>query len=177
MKKNIPKIKLKWLRPNPSEGLSGYYLFRKDGADGSYERIKLLSQGATNYTDNTVTEDGDYYYKLYAYYGDLDCTSAPANYIYDQNQFFLHVPYYSDGVNEQETNSVAVFPNPTSSRFTIEAEGLNHVSVFNTMGQKVYEINCQAESVDIDLNVEAGVYMVRVATANGEVTKRITVLR
>ncbi len=174
---NANKIKLKWLRPNPSDGLSGYYLFRKDGADGSYERIKLLSQGATNYTDNTVTEDGDYYYKLYAYYGDLDCTSAPANYIYNQNQFFLHVPYYSDGVNEQETNSVAVFPNPTTSRFTIEAEGLNHVSVFNTMGQKVYEMNCQAESVDIDLNVEAGVYMVRVATANGEVTKRITVLR
>ena len=54
---------------------------------------------------------------------------------------------------------------------------MSHVTVFNTMGQKVYEMSTQAESVDIDLNVETGIYMVRVATANGEVTKRITVIR
>ncbi len=174
---NTYKIKLKWVRPNPSDGLSGYYIFRKYGEDGTYERIKLLGQGATSYTDNTTSEDGDYYYKVYAYYGDLDCTSAPAYYIYDHNQFYLHAPYYADGVEELEASSVAVFPNPTTSRFTIEAEGLNHVTVFNTMGQKVFETSCQAESVDIDLNVETGIYLVRVATANGEVTKRITVIR
>ena len=174
---NTYKIKLKWARPNPSDGLSGYYLFRKYGIDGTYERIKLLGASATSFTDNTTTQDGDYYYKLYAYYGDLDCTSAPAYYIYDHNQFYLHAPYYADGVEELEASSVAVFPNPTTSRFTIEAEGLNHVTVFNTMGQKVFETSCQAESVDIDLNVETGIYLVRVATANGEVTKRITVIR
>ena len=174
---NSYKIKLKWTRPNPSDGLSGYYLYRKYGEDGTYERIKLLGANATSYTDNTTSEDGDYYYKLYTYYGDLDCTSAPASWIYDHNQFYLHAPYYADAVNELDANSVALFPNPTTSRFTIEAEGLNHVTVFNTMGQKVYELACQGESVDIDLNVETGVYMVRIATANGEVTKRITVIR
>lgn len=174
---NTYKVKLKWQRPNPSEGLSGYYLYRKYGEDGTYERIKLLGQGSTSYTDNTTSEDGHYYYKLYAYYGDLDCTSAPASWIYDHNQFYLHAYYSTDGVNELDANSVAVFPNPTNSRFTVEAEGLNHVTVFNTMGQKVYEMNCQAESVDIDLNVETGVYMVRISTTNGEVTKRITVIK
>jgi hypothetical protein len=165
------------VRPNPSDGLSGYYLYRKYGEDGTYERIKLLSQGATSYTDNTTEEDGDYYYKLYAYYSEMDCWSAPAYWKYDHNRFYLHAPYYSDGVKELEDSSVAIFPNPTTSRFTIEAEGLNHVTVFNMMGQKVYEMSCQAESVDIDLNVETGIYLVRVATANGEVTKRITVIR
>ena len=174
---NTYKIKLKWVRPNPSDGLSGYYLYRKYGEDGTYERIKLLSQGATSYTDNTTEEDGDYYYKLYAYYSEMDCWSAPAYWKYDHNRFYLHAPYYSDGVKELEDSSVAIFPNPTTSRFTIEAEGLNHVTVFNMMGQKVYEMSCQAESVDIDLNVETGIYLVRVATANGEVTKRITVIR
>ncbi len=174
---NTYKIKLKWERPDPSDGLSGYYVYRKYGEDGEYTRVKLLGQGATSYTDNTTSEDGDYYYKLYAVYNDLDCVSAPAYWIQDHNQFYLHAPYYSDGVNELEASAVSVFPNPTTNRFTIEAEGLNHVTVFNTMGQKVYETSCHAESVDIDLNVETGVYMVRVATANGVVTKRITILK
>ena len=174
---NSYKIKLMWERPE-AEGLSGYYLFRKFGEDGTYSRIKLLSASATSYTDNTANQEGDYYYRLYAYYSDMDCTSAPANWKYDENQFYIKVYYSADGVNELEANQIALFPNPTTSRFTVEGEGLNHVTVFNTLGQKVYDKDCQGESVDIDLNdVQTGVYMVRVSTANGEVTKRITVIR
>ncbi len=172
------KIKLKWDKPEPHDGLSGYYLFRKFGEDGTYERIKLLGASATSYTDNSANQEGDYYYKLYAYYGDLDCTSSPAYWIYDHNQFYLHAPYSYDGVNDMESNGVSVFPNPTVGRFTVEGQGLNHITVYNLMGQMVYEMACQGESVDINLsNVETGVYMVRILTDNGDVTKRITVIR
>ena len=175
---NAYKIKLKWEKPEPADGLSGYYLFRKFGENDTYQRIKLLSASATSYTDNSANQEGDYYYKLYAYYADLDCTSAPAYWKYDNNQFFIKVYYSADAVNELEANSVSVFPNPTTSQFTVEGEGLNHVTVFNTMGQKVYEMNCQGESVDVNLrHVEAGVYMGRISTVNGETTKRITIIR
>ena len=172
------KIKLKWEKPEPHDGLSGYYLYRKFGEDEEYVRIKLLSANSTNYTDNSANQEGDYYYKLYAYYSDLDCTSAPAYWIYDHNQFYLHAPYSSDGINEMESNIISVFPNPTTNRFTVEGQGLNHITVYNLMGQMVYDMACQGESVDINLsNVETGVYMVRVFTDNGDVTKRITVIR
>lgn len=173
------KIKLKWEKPVPSDGLSGYYLFRKTGDDGEYIRIKMLGANATSHTDNTATQDGTYYsYKLYAYYGSLDCTTAPANWIWDQNQFFIRVYYSTDGVEEMNDNKVSVFPNPTTNRFTVEAENLKHVSVYNTLGQLVYDMDCNGDSTDIDLyNVETGIYMVRVSTANGTVAKRITVIR
>ncbi len=173
------KIKLRWNKPVPSDGLSGYYLFRKFGEDGEYTRIKLLGASATYYTDNSATQEGDYYYKLYAYYGGaMDCTSAPASWIGDPNQFYLHAPYSADGVNELDADEVSVFPNPTTNRFTVEGEGLSHVSVFNTLGQMVYDMDCHAESVDINLNnVETGVYMVRITTAKGMVTKRITIIK
>ena len=103
--------------------------------------------------------------------------TSPAYWIYDHNQFYLHAPYSFDGVNELKSGSVSIFPNPTSSRFTVEGQGLNHVTVYNIVGQKVYEIDCQGESVDINLNVETGVYMVRVSTVNGETSQRITVIR
>ena len=175
---NSNKIKLKWEKPEPHDGLTGYYVFRKFGDDGSYERVKLLNSSATSYTDNSANQEGFYFYKLYAYYNDLDCTSAPAYWIGDHNQFYLHVYYSLDDVNEMEESGVSVFPNPTTSRFTIEGEGLNHVTVYNTVGQLVYETNCHGESVDINLShVDAGVYMVRVSTVNGDVTKRITILK
>lgn len=172
------KVKLKWEKPEPHDGLSGYYLFRKKGVDGTYQRVKMMNANATSVTDNTLSEDGHYYYKLYAYYQGMDCFSAPAAWIYDPNQFYLHVYYSSDGVNEQAENGISIFPNPTTSRFTVEGASMNHIAVYNLVGQKVYEMDCQGESVDINLsNAETGVYMVRISTVNGEVTKRITVIR
>ena len=173
------KIKVKWEKPVPATGLSGYYLYRRVGEEGEYTRIKVLGANATNYTDNSANQDGVYYYyKLYTIYTSIDCTSAPANWIGDPNQFYLRVLYSTDGVDEMEANDVALFPNPTTDRFTVEAEGLSHVTVFNALGQKVYDIECHSESVDINLNnVETGVYMVRIATAKGLATKRVTIIK
>jgi hypothetical protein len=172
------KIKLLWQKPEPHDGLSGYYLYRKFGEDGTYERIKVFNANSTNFTDNTATQEGDYYYQLYAYYQSMDCFSAPAAWIYDPNQFYLHAYYSADAVNEQSENAVSIFPNPTTSRFTVEGQGMNHIAVYNLMGQKVYEMECRGESVDINLSdAESGIYMVRISTVNGEVTKRITVIR
>ena len=172
------KIKLLWQKPEPDNGLKAYYLYRKYGEDGTYERIKLLSQNATSFTDNTTAQEGHYYYKLYAYYQEMDCYSAPAAWIGDPNQFYLHAYYSADGINEQAEGGIAIFPNPTTSRFTVEGQGMNHLTVYNLMGQKVYEMECRGESVDINLsNAESGVYLVRISTNNGEITKRITVIR
>jgi len=173
------KIKLKWSKPNPAEGLSGYYLFRSTDPEEGYERIKLLGANSTSYTDNTANQQGHYYYKLYAVYNDLECVSAPAYWIYDHNQFYLHVYYSPTGVEELEDGrQVAVYPNPTTAQFTIEGVGLNHVTVYNTVGQMVYEANCEGNSTEVNLgDVETGVYMVRIATENGTLTKRITVIK
>ncbi len=174
---NNYKIKLKWEKPEPSTGMMGYFLFRKDGEDGTYRNIKSLGPNVTSYTDNTANQEGHYYFKLYAVYPD-DCISAPANWIHDDNQFYLHVYYSPTGVEESLASQIALYPNPTASSFTIEGEGLSHVSVYNTLGQMVYDANCDGPKADITLgNVESGVYMVRIATQDGEVTKRITVIK
>ncbi len=112
------KIKLLWERPEPSDGLSGYYLFRRTD-DTEYIRIKLLGANATSYTDNTANVDGTwYYYKLYAHYEDLDCESAPASWIHDNNQFYLRVYYSSTGVNYY----ITVIANPDYGG-TVSGEG------------------------------------------------------
>ena len=168
------KIKLKWDAPEPNEGLSGYYLYRKEG-NGEYHRIKLLNASAVTYTDNALNQEGDYYYRLYAYYGDLDCTSSPANRKFEDNVFELHVYYSPTGADENEA-SVKVYPIPTNSRLTIEAEGMTEVSVYNTLGQCVMRKEVADNQLTIDLqNTAQGLYLLRVKTVDGMISKRIAV--
>ena len=171
---NNYKVKLKWEAPEPHDGLSGYYLFRKDG-DGEYHRIKLLNSSAVTYTDNALTQEGDYYYRLYAYYGDLDCTSAPANRKYESNVFELHVYYSPTGLDESETQ-VKVYPNPTQGLVTLEAERMLEVSVYNALGQCVLKKEVAENQSVVDLqNRSEGLYLLRIKTENGIVSKRITI--
>ena len=174
---NSYKIKLKWEMPEPHEGLSGYYLFRKKEEEDEYHCIKLLGSSAVTYTDNAMTQEGDYYYRLYAYYGGLDCTSAPANRHYYENVFELHVYYSPTGVDENAAQ-VKVYPNPTKNLVTVEAEGMTEVSVFNTLGQCVWQKEVAGSQTVVDLqHVSEGLYLLRVKTENGIVSKRIAVER
>ena len=173
---NNYKAKLMWEAPQPHDGLSGYYLFRKEG-DGEYHRIKLLNATAVTFTDNTLSLEGDYYYRLYAYYGDLECTSAPANRHYYDNVFELHVYYSPTGTEENETQ-VKVYPNPTKGLVTLEAEGIMEVLVYNTLGQCVLKKEVAESQSVVDLqNVSEGLYLLRVKTKNGIFSKHIAVER
>ena len=170
---NNYKVKLKWETPQPHDGLSGYYLYRKDG-DGEYRRIKLLNASAVSCTDNNLSEEGDYYYRLYAYYGDLDCTSSPANRHYYDNVFELHVYYSPTGIDENEMQ-VKVYPNPTKDLVTIETEGLTEVAVYNALGQWVMQKEVAGNQTTVDLqHVSEGLYLLRIKTEKGIFSQRIT---
>lgn len=80
----------------------------------------------------------------------------------------------SEIVNVISTN---IYPNPTSGNLTIEAEGMNHISVFNLMGQMVYDMDVNTDNMNLDMNQfnAAGMYVIRLNTVNGVVTERVMV--
>ena len=169
------KIKLLWKTPQPNDGLAGYYLFRKEGEDGEYHRIKLMGSSATNYTDNSLIQEGDYYYRLYAYYRDLDCTSSPANRHYHPNEFELHVYFSPTGVGEDES-SVKVYPNPTKGLVNVEAEGMTSVELYNTLGQRVVRKDVAGNQTVLNLqDATQGLYLLRVTTEKGAISKPLSV--
>ena len=171
------KIKLLWEKPENHEGLSGYYLFRKQGEDGTYERIKLLSSSATSFTDNTATTEGDYYYRLYAHYNATDCTSSPASVMYNPNLFYLHVYYSPTDVEESTEQAVSVYPNPADQSVRIEAEGMTQVTVCNMLGQVVYQQECDSNVLNINAsNFAEGLYVVTVSTQQGIQVRRLSVV-
>ena len=174
---NNYKIKLLWDRPEPSDGLSGYTLYRKRGDDGEYERIKLLGASATNYTDNSANQEGIYFYRLYAYYSATDCTSAPASVKDNPNLFYLKVYYSPTEVMENEALTVNLFPNPADQSVSIEAEGMTHVTVYNMLGQFVYDNEAEGNMLRISVSEwNEGIYLVKIQTRQGQLTRRVSIV-
>lgn len=169
------KCKLVWERPDPDDGLTGYYLYRKSDTE-DYKRIRLLNASATSYTDDSVMEEGNYYYKLIAYYRNLDCFSAPAAYKYNPNQYYLHFYYSFTGIDER-SDEVNIYPVPTTGLIKIEAKQMQSVSIYNLLGQKVYDVRVDGNESTINMKeYGSGMYLVKIETSSGIVTKKITVI-
>lgn len=171
------KIKLSWEKPEPHDGLSGYYLYRKFGEDGTYERVKLLGASATSYTDNSANQQGDYFYRLYAYYSQSDCTSSPASIKNNPNQFYLRVYYSPTDVTEMVGLPLSLYPNPADHSLNVEAEAINKVTVCNMLGQVLFQQECNDNLLKINTSDwPEGLYMLTVQTAQGTVSRQLSIV-
>jgi hypothetical protein len=98
--------------------------------------------------------------------------------VYDECESeMVEVEFVYDAVAENEVIN-AIYPNPTSSDLHINATAMKHISVYNAMGQMVYDQDVTGDEVILNMGqYEAGVYMVNVITENGSSVKRITVVK
>ncbi len=83
-----------------------------------------------------------------------------------------------DAVEEIESaNNIHLYPNPTNGIVNIESEGQMTISVINMLGQKILEMNA-TDNVTIDLSGNgSGIYMVRIETADGTMTEKVSIRR
>ena len=71
-----------------------------------------------------------------------------------------------------------VYPNPTNGHVKIETEDIRHIRINNMIGQVIYESVTTGNEFKYDLSKQGeGVYLVRIETSNGVVTKRVVVTR
>lgn len=177
---NSGKPTITWEHPEDTEGLTSYYIYRKENEDGEWERAKILPTNKTEYKEiKALTVGNWYFYRVVACYSANDCYSAPAKAMYG-NEYFVKVLYDPEhvGVEESLVGNVSIYPNPAKDSFTIEAENIQYVMVYNTVGQMVYSQTCEGNSAVVNLSgVDAGLYMVKVVTANGESIEKVSVIR
>ena len=177
---NNGKPVITWDLPEDTDGLSGFWIWRKTNEDGEYKNIKGVSASTKEYKETQPLVAGNwYYYRVLAYYQATDCYAAPAKAMYG-NEYFVKVYYDPDhvGVNESVATSVSLYPNPANDSFTVEAENLQQVMVYNAIGQLVHSQDCEGNNTVINLNgVGTGIYMVKVVTANGETIQKVSVIR
>lgn len=170
------KPKLFWTKPNPSTGLTGYMIYRRSGEHGEWKLIKQAGPSTSNYTDNSNLEEGVCnYYRVVAYYRDIECYSAPAQALNNNQRFYVIYGCPLD-VEEVAENEVAIYPNPTSGIINIKAENISSVSVFNLVGQKIYDANVNTDQISLDMSVFGqGLYLVRINANGVDTVKRVAV--
>ena len=76
-----------------------------------------------------------------------------------------------------ESVVTAVYPNPTKGIVKIEAESIQNISIFNILGEKIFETPISGDVFEYDFhNQEAGFYFIKVKTAKGVETQKVIVL-
>ena len=79
-------------------------------------------------------------------------------------------------VSETDAVNTAVYPNPTYGKVRIEAESIQSISIFNMLGERVFEGSANGDIFDYDFSHQtAGVYFIKVETAKGIETMKVTV--
>ena len=95
-------------------------------------------------------------------------------------------PYGLNGFNEfiedctavSEVDGIftAVYPNPTNGLVKIEAENMKNISIFNMLGERVFEGSTYGNAFEYDFSHErVGIYFVKVETTKGTETMKVTV--
>jgi carboxypeptidase family protein/type IX secretion system substrate protein len=144
-----------------SRELTGYNIWRND------ELIEA-NWPETQYFD-TVYESLEYCYYVSALYD--QCESDTLGYVCES---------FVDGIGDNVAGALEIYPNPTSDRLTIVSPiAIERITVMNYVGQVVYDATVADETM-LELSVanyESGVYFIKVETADGIATERVTVTK
>ena len=92
----------------------------------------------------------------------------------DPNLFYLKVYYSPTEVMENEVQRVSLFPNPADQSINIEVEGMTHVTVYNMLGQFVYDADVEGDMMKINVSDwNEGIYLIRIESAQGQLSRRV----
>lgn len=81
-------------------------------------------------------------------------------------------------VDENSDVAVSVYPNPTAGNIKIAVEGLQHIKVYNAIGQLIESCQADGDVFECDLSGhETGIYLIRVETTSGIATKRVALTK
>ena len=134
-----------------------------------YEMIATVDKTLREYLD--IVDAGDYYYQVTAFRS--YCESTPA--WVDDETDYVHVEVTS--VSEYGESGLSVYPNPANTLMSVEAEGLQQVTICNVMGQVVKTQRCTEDGIVINTaDMASGIYTISVTTNQGTMTKRFSVM-
>ncbi|SDG40004.1 T9SS type A sorting domain-containing protein [Psychroflexus sediminis] len=89
----------------------------------------------------------------------------------DENRFSLRLKPVSLSASETQLSTTKLYPNPTQGSFSISGlEGVEEVSIYNMIGQRVYSQQTAnlSQLLIRDFSAEAGIYLVKLTSKNQE---------
>ena len=161
-------VHLEWTAP-ADRVPDGYALVITDTQSGAVVVTENLAE--TSFDFGPMTEAFDYKFQVKAVYAECESEFA----LTATGEDFLR--YFNTSVADLTINC-QIYPNPTNGSVMIEAKDMKSVTVTNLVGQQVYAIACEDDALNLDLSQQqSGIYFVKIVTAYGETTKRVSVMK
>ena len=118
-----------------------------------------LSFHLTDGVDTSLSEEG----MTFVTDGSVGSLSNPAT-----------LRFVTLGVDENLSNTVSVYPNPSEGLFLVKGQGMRNVAVFNVYGQCVLSEAINGDEQTIDMRHHAnGIYTLRVITDRGVISNTV----
>ena len=127
-------------------------------------------------SDQTTIENPDHPLEYYSWVRTVKNNQINLLRYQNENKDGFSVRFIKDtetaSTEEFNTNDIILYPNPTTSKWTIESSRvINTLTLFNLLGQKVLEQTANNTKVSIDAsNLKTGVYMLQI---NNTIMKRM----
>ena len=165
--------------------LSYFNVYRStDGAEGTYDIIGMTTTAAEAgvseycYFDIVPEFPVEYCYKVTAVY-ESEEDYCESDFAMDVDEMYNYVCVLITDTDDPLALSTNLYPNPARDQVTISSsEVITRIIVINYVGQLVEdsEMN-QSKTILNTSHYESGVYVVRIETENGVVTKRFAIAR
>ena len=131
-----------------------------------YRNGERIAEGLAE-TQYTCTADGEPAY--YQVTGVLNGVESSPSY----KAFYAHY-----AVDETESKSMTLYPNPTNGLTLVQADGIRQVNVYSLTGQQVLSCNATGEKTVLDLRGQKpGVYFVKIDTDRGELVQKLVLMQ
>ena len=169
------------------EGLDGKLIIGESVSsigDWAFRKCSHISE-AVSLATTPATLENELGGTAFAEFG-IQTLTVPCGCIEAYQNSSWYDPYGLDGFSEfiedctaiSEVDAVvtAVYPNPTYGKVRIEAESIQSISIFNMFGEKVFEGSAYGDTFEYDFSQQkAGMYFIKVETAKGIETIKVTV--
>ncbi len=119
---------------------------------------------------------GQGYYKIYDSKGNILVESDGK---YGFGEYRIIYVHGAMSVENVDVTSYNVYPNPVKDVLTVSGEDMKQVTVYNALGQMVKSVDCNDNTVQINVNdLQNGMYIVNVVNHNGVMTtSKVSVLK
>ena len=120
-----------------------------------------------------ATPNTGYVFKEWLRHGMSVSTDAVYSFMVTDNCEYVASFEVEGSIDEADAIVCEIFPNPTSGKFTVKAEGMTKITVIDVLGQVVYDAEVNGNQAKLNLSkCGSGLYVVRVNTKNGSAVRR-----
>lgn len=131
-----------------------------------YRDGELIAHGLTN---TTFTDESAVQQQTYRYYV-TGCT----DFMESSHSNEVYVDWTTGMSENNESQEIALYPNPTSGRMVVEGKGINQIVVFNLLGQEMMRQNVKGDQTIVEFSaLPEGTYFIRMETEQETVVRKI----